>query len=236
MHNEAGLVYPLPYAYLQKVRALPGVVGGDQLDLVRRRLRGREGRDVPELRGRARRHRHGLGRLEDRPAARSRTSGATATARSSAAARSQRYGWKIGDLVTLKGTLYPVDLLVPDRRRDPERTRARTSGSSASTSSRRCARAGIEPRRARTRSGCASTIRARVEPLMREIDEMFRNSEAQTASETEKSYFKNFFSAARGLRRRDPARDGARGAVHRLHRREHREHGRARARCARSRS
>jgi putative ABC transport system permease protein len=27
VHNEAGLVYPLPYAYLQKVRALPGVVG-----------------------------------------------------------------------------------------------------------------------------------------------------------------------------------------------------------------
>ena len=25
VHNEAGLVYPLPYAYLQKVRALPGV-------------------------------------------------------------------------------------------------------------------------------------------------------------------------------------------------------------------
>ena len=27
VHNEAGLVYPLPYSYLQKVRALPGVVG-----------------------------------------------------------------------------------------------------------------------------------------------------------------------------------------------------------------
>ena len=26
VHNEAGLVYPLPYAYLQKVRAMPGVV------------------------------------------------------------------------------------------------------------------------------------------------------------------------------------------------------------------
>ena len=30
---------------------------------------------------------------------------------------------------------------------------------------------------------------ARVAPLMREIDEQFRNSEAVTASETEKSYF-----------------------------------------------
>ena len=26
VHNEAGLVYPLPYAYLQKVRTMPGVV------------------------------------------------------------------------------------------------------------------------------------------------------------------------------------------------------------------
>ena len=24
-HNKAGLVYPLPYSYIQKVRALPGV-------------------------------------------------------------------------------------------------------------------------------------------------------------------------------------------------------------------
>jgi putative ABC transport system permease protein len=40
---------------------------------------------------------------------------------------------------------------------------------------------------------------ARVDSLMREIDETFRNSEAQTASETEKSYFKSLFGALEGL-------------------------------------
>ena len=41
--------------------------------------------------------------------------------------------------------------------------------------------------------------RARVDPLMREIDDMFRNSEAETASETEKSYFKSFFTLLEGF-------------------------------------
>jgi putative ABC transport system permease protein len=40
---------------------------------------------------------------------------------------------------------------------------------------------------------------AQVAPLMREIDEQFRNSEAVTASETEKSYFANFFSMLEGF-------------------------------------
>ncbi len=40
---------------------------------------------------------------------------------------------------------------------------------------------------------------ARVDPLMREIDELFRNSEAITASETEKSYFANFFAMLEGF-------------------------------------
>src|SRR5262249_8828262 len=40
---------------------------------------------------------------------------------------------------------------------------------------------------------------ARVDPLMREIDETFHNSEAQTASETEKSFFRSQFQALEGL-------------------------------------
>ena len=40
---------------------------------------------------------------------------------------------------------------------------------------------------------------ARVNGLMREIDEMSRNSEAPTASETEKSFFQNFFGSLQGF-------------------------------------
>jgi hypothetical protein len=36
-------------------------------------------------------------------------------------------------------------------------------------------------------------------PAERQIDDTFRNSEAQTSSENEKSYFKNFFGALEGL-------------------------------------
>ena len=41
--------------------------------------------------------------------------------------------------------------------------------------------------------------RTRVDPLMSEIDAMFRNSEAETVSETEKSFFTSFFSQVQGL-------------------------------------
>jgi putative ABC transport system permease protein len=39
----------------------------------------------------------------------------------------------------------------------------------------------------------------RVGPLMAEIDALFRNSDAETASETEKSWFANFFGMLQGL-------------------------------------
>mgnify|MGYP003538736393 FL=1 len=39
----------------------------------------------------------------------------------------------------------------------------------------------------------------RVGPVMRQIDEMFRNGEAETTSETEKSFFGNFFGSLKGI-------------------------------------
>jgi putative ABC transport system permease protein len=39
----------------------------------------------------------------------------------------------------------------------------------------------------------------RVEPIMRQIDEMFRNSEGETESETEKSFFGSFFGSLKGI-------------------------------------
>jgi putative ABC transport system permease protein len=40
---------------------------------------------------------------------------------------------------------------------------------------------------------------AKVNAIMRTIDEMSRNSDAETASETEKSFFSNFFGSLQGL-------------------------------------
>jgi putative ABC transport system permease protein len=109
----------------------------------------------------------------------------------------EKYGWKVGDEVTLKGTVFPIDLSfkivgeIPSERAPHfwfqreylEQAVAAIGGT----------------------FDFLGTIwvrvddPARIDPLLREIDETFRNSEAQTASENEKSYFKNFFGALEGL-------------------------------------
>jgi putative ABC transport system permease protein len=196
VHNKAGLVYPLPYSYMHKVAGLPGVVGAaswtwfggvfdvdegvsfpnfavepDQIGVV-----WADWKMDPQQLESFRRHRNGalVGR-------------ATLNANH----------WKIGDPVTLRGTAWPVDLSfeivgeVPNDRspvfwlqREYLDQALRATGS------------GLDN---------LGTIwlrvddRNRVDPLMREIDEMFRNSEAETASETEKSYFKSFFTLLEGF-------------------------------------
>jgi putative ABC transport system permease protein len=196
IHNEAGLVYPLPYSYLQKVQALPGVVGAASWTWFGGVFDEAKGVTFPNFAVEPepigvvwadwgldpkqledfRRHRDGaiVGR-----------------------GTLNKYGWKIGDLVTLKGTLYPIELSfrivgeIPNDRaphfwfqREYLDQALRATGS------------GLD---------VLGTIwirvddRVRVDPLMREIDEMFRNSEAQTASETEKSYFKSFFTLLEGF-------------------------------------
>ena len=97
-----------------------------------------------------------------------------------------RYGWNVGDLVTLKGTVFPVELTfrivgeIPSERaphfwfqREYLDQALRAQGSALDVLGTIWVRVD-DP--------------ARVGPLMREIDEMFHNSEAQTASETEKSW------------------------------------------------
>jgi putative ABC transport system permease protein len=191
VHNEAGLVYPLPYSYMQKVRALPGVVGAASWTWFGGVFDEAAGVTFPNFAVEP----EPLGtvwadwgldakQLED---FRRNRDGAIV-----GRATLDKYGWKIGDLVTLKGTLYPIELSfrivgeIPNERaphfwfqREYLDQALRAAGSSLDI---------------------LGTIwirvddRARVEPLMREIDVMFRNSEAQTASETEKSYFKSFFT------------------------------------------
>ena len=104
-----------------------------------------------------------------------------------------KYGWKIGERVTLKSTVWPVDLDfrivgVIDNDRAPHfwfnreylDQALREKGATASASP--------------GRSGCASDPR-QVSSIMRKVDEMSRNSEAETSSETEKSFFANFFGS-----------------------------------------
>ena len=195
--NEGGLVYGLPYAYIQKIRSLPGVVGaaswtwyGGAVDLdkgvefpnfaIDPEAVGVVWADyniAPEQLEAFRRTRNGA--IVGRGTMRSRK-------------------WNIGDEVAMKGTAWPVDLTfkivgeIPNDRA-PHLWFQREYLDQAL---RAAGRNGLET------MGIV-WVRvddaARVGPLLREIDDTFRNSEAQTSSETEQSYFKNFFSMLEGF-------------------------------------
>ena len=197
VHNEAGLVYPLPYSYLQKIRGLDGVVGAASWTWFGGVFREEKGVEFPNFAVEP----DPIGvvwadwgiapdQLEDFRRYRDGAVVGRGTL--------QRNGWKIGDRVTLKGTVYPVDLEfrivgeIPNDRA-PHFWFQREYLDQAL---RAAGRGGLD---------ILGTVwlrvddPARVPPLMREIDDLFRNSEAETASETEKSYFANFFGLLQGF-------------------------------------
>ena len=111
----------------------------------------------------------------------------------------ERYGWKLGDRVTLKSTLWPVDPLdfrivgVLADKRFPHFWFNREYLDQA-----------LEAKTGKG-LGIVGTIWVRtsspekVGPIMQQVDELSRNSEAETASETEKSFFQNFFGSLQGI-------------------------------------
>jgi putative ABC transport system permease protein len=192
VQNKAGFEYPLPYAYLQKVRALPGVVSAVSWTWYGGVYEVEKGVTFPsfatepdqiaevfpdwelpaEMVESFQRHRDGaiIGR---------------ATAKS--------YGWQVGDRVTLRGDTFPVDLelviigIVPHDlspvmllQREYFDQALQAIGSGLDFASLFYVRV---------------DDRARLEPLAHEIDALFRNSGAQTLTESEKDYFKTMFSA-----------------------------------------
>lgn len=197
VHNEAGLVYPLPYSYLQKIRSMKGVVAATSWTWYGGAFRTEKGVEFPNFAIEP----DQVGtvwadwkidpqQLEDFRRYRDGALVGRATLKSQ--------GWKIGDTITLKGTAWPVDLSfrivgeIPAERA-PHFWFQREYLDQALQAAGR---------------GQLDTLGtvwvrvddpARVAPLMREIDETFRNSEAITASETEKSYFANFFSMLQGF-------------------------------------
>src|SRR5262245_22180680 len=196
VHNEAGLVYPLPYAYLQKVRSMPGVVSVTSWTWFGGVFREEDGVSFPNFAIEP----DAVGETwpdyeipqDQLDEFKRRRDGAIV-----GGGTLKKYGWKVGDTVTLKGTVYPVDLsfkivgTIPNERA-PHFWFQREYLEQA-----------VEA--AGGKFDILGTIWVRVDdpsrldPLARQLDETFRNSEAQTSSENEKSYFKNFFGALEGL-------------------------------------
>ncbi len=112
----------------------------------------------------------------------------------------QKYGWKIGDRITLRSTVFPLDvdlrivgeipsnqapMLWLNREYVDQALRA-VRGTGLGTVGVIWVRA-ADPNR--------------VNDIMRTIDDLSRNSDAETASETEKSFFSNFFGSLQGFAR-----------------------------------
>jgi putative ABC transport system permease protein len=197
VHNKAGLAYAMPYSYLQKIRTVPGVVAATSFNW--------------------------FGGIYDEPKNLFPNFAIDADTveqiwpdfaidpqavsdfhryRDAALVgyqTMQKFGWKVGDRVTLRGTAFPVDLdfrivgELPEPHGNPvwflfSRTyleeAVKAKGLSADS---------------------AFMIWARVDDpgviddVMRRIDDLFRNSNAETSSETEKSFFQSFMSSLSGL-------------------------------------
>jgi putative ABC transport system permease protein len=189
--NRAGFDYPLPYAHLQKVRAVPGVMSALSWTWYGGMFEVEKGVTFPSFATEPETMAEVFPEWELEPEAMalfgSRRNGAIvgrATAKS--------YGWKPGDRVTLRGSVYPVDLefelvgILPHDlspvflfHREYLAQALAAVGGSLDTATMFYARV---------------DDRARVAPAAAAIDALFRNSPAQTLSETEKEYFKNMFS------------------------------------------
>ena len=195
-HNEAGMVYSMPYSYLQKVRSIPGVVAaiswqwfGGAVD----RTRGVEFPNFavdPEDFGKV---------YEDWKIAPSALEDFRKYRDGALVGRStlRKMGWKPGDMVTLQSTIVPLELSfrivgeIPNSQavqfyfqREYLMQAFQAIGTPSDFTGMIWSRID-DPER--------------VSPIMRQIDEMFQNSEAETASETEKSFFGNFFGNLKGI-------------------------------------
>jgi putative ABC transport system permease protein len=197
VHNKAGLVYAMPASFTRKVRQVPGVAAAVAMEWFGGAFE--EGGRVtfPNFAVEA----EHLGavypdyhippeQLEDFQRYRD---GAIVGRQNML-----RYGWKVGDRITLRSTVWPVDLdlrivgEIPNDR-DPRFFLRDTYLDEALK-----AKGG-------NGLGIAGIIWVRaadpkqVNAIMSTIDEMSRNSEAETACETEKSFFANFFGSLQGF-------------------------------------
>ena len=114
-----------------------------------------------------------------------------------------KFGWRIGQAITLKGTAFPVDLTF-------QIVGSMSSGGGNASIlwfSHRYLEESLVPRPGFPFSGLPLVgmvwVRAdrpeNVDGLLRAIDALFKNSEAETAAETEKSFISNFMSSFQGF-------------------------------------
>ena len=197
VHHKAGFTYWLPGAFVQKVQHLPGVVGvnhyswfggiydepknlfpnfavdPETVDVV-----WPDYRIAPDALARFKHVRNGALVGED---------------------TMRKFGWHVGQNVTLKGTIFPVDLTFEI---------VGTVGGVANPTmlwfNRKYLDEAMESRGGFNRVGMIWLRAAspeQVDGIISQVDALFRNSEAEVAAETEKAFIASFMSTFQGLLR-----------------------------------
>jgi putative ABC transport system permease protein len=194
VHNEAGLTYALPYAYLNKIRSMPGVVDAITYTWFGGVIDADKGVEFPNFAVDADRLGVVFEDWEIDPAALAefqRNRNATLVGQMVM----DQQGWKIGDEITLRSTIWPVEAqlkivgVIPRRpfvwiNRNYVEQAMLAQGQSWDL-------AGVVWVRI--------DDAAKLTPVMALIDDTFRNSVAETESETEKSFFGNMMSNLQGF-------------------------------------
>jgi putative ABC transport system permease protein len=195
VHHQAGLTYPLPLAYVQRVRTLPHVVGVNHWTWFGGVYT--EPRDLfpnfavdPET----------IGEVwpdydwdtQVLEAFRRTRNGALVGKRTM-----EKFDWRVGDEVTLRGSVFPVNLTFKIVGEIPQR-----GNPIILWFPRQYLEEAMQPYGGFGHVGMLWVQVDRPEYLntvMTAIDDLFRNSEAETATETERSFFTNFLSSFDGL-------------------------------------
>jgi putative ABC transport system permease protein len=200
VHHKAGLTYWLPFAFVNKVRGIPGVVAvnhwswfGGVYDEPKNMFPnfaidpdsiGTMWPDYeispPGAVAEFRKTRNGALVGED---------------------TFKKFGWRVGQEITLRGTIFPVDLSF----RILGTIRSRSGGNSVLLwFNRKYLEEALEPRGGLRGVGMIWLRAGRpedVDRIIHAVDDLFRNSEAETAAETEKAFFASFFSSFQGMLR-----------------------------------
>ena len=197
VHNKAGLVYSLPYAFTRKVRQVDGVAAAMSMTWFGGAFE-EDGRITfpnfvvePEHVGEVYPDYHiDPQQLADFQHYRDGAMVGRQTMK--------KYGWKIGDRITLRSTVWPVSL---DARIVAEIPNERQQ---ILWLNREYLDQALQAQ-GRPGLGIAGMMWVRatdpnqVNAIMRTIDDLSRNSEAETACETEKSFFSSFFGSLQGI-------------------------------------
>lgn len=197
VHNKAGVVYPMPYAFTRKVRQVDGVAAAVAFTWFGGAYEEAGRVTFPNFAVEA----EHVGAVYPDYALDPAQLAAFLRYRDGAfvgRGTMQKYGWKIGDRVTLESTVWPValDLRIVGEIANENAPMLWLRRDYLDEALRARGWAGL---------GIAGVIWVRVDDprrvnaVMRTIDDLSRNSDAETASETEKSFFGNFFGSLDGL-------------------------------------